>query len=135
MLTCAIAMTSCTTGRVGEKIGSLISRACSQHPDKDVIAVCDPPRNGMRPNVSAALRNCKQVKRIVYISCNPLDAFKRKDFVVKKGSLWDNARVLCGPAGVEGVSAAPFKLTYAQPVDLFPNTPHVELVCVFDRVV
>ena len=130
-------------GKVGEKIGALITRACQQHRSRDIIAICDPPRNGMRPSVSVALRSCAQVRRIVYISCNPEDKFKRKDFVVKGGSLWDNARVLCGPGpgsssssggGDGGGGGAPFKLTYAQPVDLFPHTPHVELVCVFDRV-
>ena len=40
---------------------------------------------------------CEQVRRVVYVSCNPEDKFKRKDFVVKGGALWDNARVLCGP--------------------------------------
>ena len=83
-----------------------------------------------RPVVSEVLRRCEQVRRVVYVSCNPEDKYKRRDFVVKGGALWDNARVLCGP-GREGT---PFQLEFAQPVDLFPHTPHVELVCVFDRV-
>lgn len=120
-------------GKVGEKITELIDRACSLSGSTDIVAICDPPRNGMRPAVSEALRQCAQVSRIVYVSCNPDNKFTRYDYVVGGGSLFENAKLLCAPADDD--KGGPFQLSFAQPVDMFPSTPHVELVCVFDRVV
>jgi len=56
----------------------------------------------------------------------------RKDFVVPGGSLANSIDVLCKPPeGVdEGVA---FEVAFAQGVDLFPHTPHAELVLRLDR--
>jgi tRNA (uracil-5-)-methyltransferase len=32
--------------------------------------VVDPPRNGLHPNVITALRTCKGLDTLVYVSCN-----------------------------------------------------------------
>lgn len=35
-----------------------------------IVAIVDPPRSGLHPNVLKALRTCKGLDRIVYVSCN-----------------------------------------------------------------
>jgi 23S rRNA (uracil1939-C5)-methyltransferase len=75
------------------------------------VLIVDPPRAGLGPRV------CKRIveaapKRIVYVSCNPTTLAP------------DAARI------VEGG----YVLRKVRPVDLFPQTPHVECVAVLDRV-
>jgi tRNA (uracil-5-)-methyltransferase len=95
------------------------------------VAVVDPSRTGLEPEVCRALRRCPQVRRVIYVSCNPQSKFTRWDFIVKEGSLLDNAALLCGPpSAAEG---EPFSPVFACPVDMFPNTPHCELVIAFER--
>ena len=61
----------------------------------------------------------------------------RWDYTVKRGSFIDNAVVLCGPGSGSSGSGddddAPFRPAYACGVDLFPDTPHCELVVAFVR--
>ena len=54
------------------------------------------------------------------MSCNP--ATQARDI-----------RALCAEEESEG-QGPPFRLVSAQPVDLYPQTPHVETVAVLDRV-
>ncbi len=75
----------------------------------DVI-VCDPVRAGCSESVLAAAA-AMQPRRIVYVSCNPA-TFAR-----------DAARLR--PLG--------YTLTRVQPVDMFPQTTHVELVALLIR--
>jgi tRNA (uracil-5-)-methyltransferase len=35
-----------------------------------VIGIVDPPRSGLHPSVVTALRTCKGLDRLVYVSCN-----------------------------------------------------------------
>ena len=72
-------------------------------------AVLDPPRAGCEPHVLRSLAR-SGVDRIVYVSCNPA-TFAR------------DARILADHR---------FRLQRVQPVDLFPQTSHVELVGLFD---
>lgn len=74
-------------------------------------AVVDPPRSGLGRGALEALVACEP-SRLVYVSCDPA-TFAR-----------DSARL-----GERG-----YDLTSATPVDLFPQTFHVEVVGVFDRV-
>ena len=78
-------------------------------PAPDVI-VLDPPRAGMTPKAARRVAELG-AKRIVYVSCNPT-------------TLAGNAPILA-----EGGYA----LTRLRPFDLFPHTPHVECVAVFER--
>ena len=86
-----------------------------------MVAVVDPAREGLHQEVIKALRNEKEIKRIVYVSCNPT------------GSLVKDAGLLCGPR-TKRYGGLPFKPTSAQPVDMFPLTDHCEMVMVFDRM-
>ena len=100
-----------------------------ESPNSGVVAVVDPPRTGLHPNVCRALRAQNAVTRVVFVSCNPKGLALRNDYVVRKGTLAHNAKVLCAHKG----KGRPFILTAAVPVDIFPHTPHTELVCVFER--
>ena len=72
--------------------------------------VVDPPRAGLAESVVADLAAARP-ERLAYVSCNP--------------ATW--AR------DVARLEAAGFALERAVPVDLFPQTPHVEVVSAFSR--
>jgi 23S rRNA (uracil1939-C5)-methyltransferase len=74
------------------------------------VCIVDPPRAGLHPRVSAALRLLGP-RRIVYVSCHP--------------------RAAVGDVLV--LLAAGYRLDRVQPLDLFPHTPHVECVFVLER--
>jgi tRNA (uracil-5-)-methyltransferase len=95
-----------------------------------ITVVLDPPRTGLAPSVCKALRAESAIDRIVFVSCNPHGHTLRHDYVVKGGSLAANTKILCRRGG----RSAPFILSRAIPVDLFPHTPHVELCLCFERV-
>jgi tRNA (uracil-5-)-methyltransferase len=90
-------------------------------PGCPMVAVVDPAREGLHQEVIKALRNEREIKRIIYVSCNPT------------GSLVKDAGLLCGPT-TKRYGGLPFKPTSAQPVDMFPLTDHCEMVLVFDRM-
>ena len=112
-----------------------------------VVAVIDPPRTGLAPSVCAALRANPLIARVIVVSCNPTGRRLRQDFVVHGGSFLENALILTGPLtttteyrlkrapSANAASGCPFVPTFAVPVDMFPMTPHCELVMVFNRTV
>lgn len=75
------------------------------------LALVDPPRSGMRPGALSALA-ATGARRIVYVSCDP--ATLARD---------------CAALSERG-----YRLVSATPVDLFPQTFHVETVAVLDRI-
>ena len=78
------------------------------HGKPDVI-ITDPPRAGMHDDVINAIL-LAEPKRIVYVSCNP--ATQARDL-----SLLD----------------IKYRVTRVQPVDMFPQTHHVENVVLLER--
>jgi 23S rRNA (uracil1939-C5)-methyltransferase len=76
--------------------------------DKIDAAVVDPPRAGCGPQTVRALID-QRVKRIVYVSCDP-------------STLARDARQL-----IDGG----YRLIEVQPIDLFPQTYHIESVSLF----
>lgn len=88
-----------------------------------VVAILDPPRGGVHMDVVRALRTCKLIKRIVYVSCNPT------------GSFIDDATRFCAPQEDRSSFARgpAFHIVGSIPCDLFPHTPHTELVTLFER--
>jgi len=89
------------------------SQAGEAIPSLDVrspIVVLDPPRSGLEEGAAAALMNLEP-RRIVYVSCDP-------------ASLARDVKLL----GEHG-----YRLGAVQPVDMFPQTCHVECVAVLDR--
>lgn len=87
-----------------------------------LTAVVNPSRAGLHYRVVRALRNHPAIKRLVYISCKP------------DGEAMRNFRDLCcGSNFQRKINGEAFKPVVAVPVDLFPHTPHCELVLVFER--
>ena len=76
------------------------------HPD---VIITDPPRDGMHKDVVGQIINILP-KRIVYVSCN--SATQARDL-----ALLDEY----------------YKVTKVQPVDMFPQTFHVENVVCLER--
>ena len=79
------------------------------HPD---VVITDPPRAGMNPKAVKTLLEIAP-PTIVYVSCNP-------------ASLARDGQLFCD----EGK----YRLVHCQPVDMFPQTNHVESVARFERV-
>jgi 23S rRNA (uracil1939-C5)-methyltransferase len=86
-------------------IGPLIEEA--GRPD---VVLVDPPRAGLSQKIVRRLIEC-EAPRIVYVSCNPT-------------TLAPNAAQL-GEAG--------YRLRRVKPVDMFPQTPHIECVALLEK--
>lgn len=86
----------------------------------NIVAVVDPPRAGLHNKVIRTLRWCREIKRLVYVSCDP------------KGAT-TNFIDLCRLPSNQ-YNSDPFVPVKAVPVDLFPHTSHCELVIVFERL-
>lgn len=76
-------------------------------PNADVIVV-DPPRSGLHPDVVKFIAT-SNARRILYVSCNPLTQVR------------DILQLL-------QLAPTKFTLVGVQPVDMFPNSHHVECV-------
>ncbi|KAK2145992.1 hypothetical protein LSH36_641g00053 [Paralvinella palmiformis] len=101
------------------KAETLLPSIIGQFDRNDVVAVVDPPRAGLHQDVIKAIRKCTGVKRLVYVSCKPTGAL---------ANLLDLTR-----SESRRVKGPPFRLIQAIPVDLFPHTPHFELVMLLER--
>jgi len=86
-------------------IRSLVERTGA--PD---LVVVDPPRAGLSPKIVRRVIECG-APRIVYVSCNPT-------------TLAPNAAQL---------SEAGYRLRRVKPVDMFPQTPHIECVALLEK--
>jgi len=75
------------------------------------ILVVDPPRSGVSQKVVRRIIEAAP-RRIVYVSCNPT-------------TLAPNAAQLVGDGG--------YRLRRVRPVDMFPQTPHIECVALLER--
>ncbi|NWG20779.1 MAG: class I SAM-dependent RNA methyltransferase [Chloroflexi bacterium] len=80
----------------------------AQAPGSYDIVIADPPRTGLGPDVCRALLQLRP-RRIIYVSCNPL-------------TQRDDARAL----------ASGYRISSLQGYDMFPQTPHLESLAVFD---
>ena len=93
----------CADARTG--IRPLIEQA-----GKPDVVVVDPPRAGLSAKIVRRLLEC-QAPRIVYVSCNP---------------------TTLAPNAAQMVEAG-YTLRRVKPVDMFPQTPHVECVAVLEK--
>jgi 23S rRNA (uracil1939-C5)-methyltransferase len=77
---------------------------------KPDVVVVDPPRAGLSQKIVRRVLEC-EAKKIVYVSCNPT-------------TLAPNAAQL---------TEAGYTLRKVRPVDMFPQTPHIECVALFEK--
>ena len=75
------------------------------------VVFMDPPRSGSDENFLSSVVKLKP-KRIVYVSCNPETQARDMKYLVKNG----------------------YKAKNVQPVDMFPQTHHVETVAELERI-
>lgn len=74
------------------------------------VVITDPPRAGMHEKVVNQLLDL-EAKRIVYISCNPATQVRDIDLLKSK-----------------------YKVTKVQPIDMFPQTHHVENITLLELI-
>jgi 23S rRNA (uracil1939-C5)-methyltransferase len=74
------------------------------------VVVADPPRAGFHPKALTALAALTP-ERIVYVSCNPATLARDVGDLARQG----------------------YRLDWVQPVDMFPQTPHIEAVARLSR--
>jgi len=89
----------------------LVMRELLQQSGSPDVIVVDPPRAGLSQKVVRRVIEA-EAQRIVYVSCNPT-------------TLAPNARQLVDDGG--------YKLKTVRPVDMFPQTPHIECVALLER--
>ena len=78
---------------------------------KNQVVVLDPPRSGCDKIVlETILQNIQSVKKIIYVSCNP--ATLARDLNILKNN---------------------FDIESVQPIDMFPQTKHVETLVILER--
>ena len=73
------------------------------------VLIVDPPRRGMELQVLNYLQKSK-IKKIIYVSCNPSTLAKNINHLQRN-----------------------YKVSYIQPLDMFPNTPNVETVVLLTK--
>jgi 23S rRNA (uracil1939-C5)-methyltransferase len=77
---------------------------------KPDVVVLDPPRAGLSQRVVRRVIEC-EAPRIVYVSCNPTTLAPNAAQLVEAG----------------------YRLTRVRPVDMFPQTPHIECVALLEK--
>jgi 23S rRNA (uracil1939-C5)-methyltransferase len=77
---------------------------------KPDVVVVDPPRAGLSQKIVRRLIEC-EAKRIVYVSCNPTTLAPNASQLVEAG----------------------YSLKRVKPVDMFPQTPHIECVALLEK--
>lgn len=92
-------------GDVRLALGELVQRA-----GKPDVLVVDPPRAGLSQKVVRRIIEANP-KRVVYISCNPTTLAPNAAQLVEAG----------------------YVLRRVRPVDMFPQTPHIECVALLER--
>ena len=80
-------------------------------PKPDVMII-DPPRGGMHPKLIPVVAQLNP-KRIVYVSCNPSTQVRDIKMLVEESN---------------------YTIDNIQPIDIFPHTPHIEVVTSLVRV-
>lgn len=91
-----------------EFIAGDVQKLLGKLPKNPDVILVDPPRNGLNPSIIEQIHTFSP-KKIVYISCNPTSLARDAALITKTG----------------------YSLVSVQPVDMFPQTYHVENVAIF----
>lgn len=75
------------------------------------LVIVDPPRGGMHPKVLKTITSLLP-NRLIYLSCNPVNLARDLNQLIKYN----------------------YQLMYVQPVDMFPQTYHVEIVSFLEYI-
>ncbi len=89
----------------------LVLRELVEKAGRPDVLVVDPPRAGLSQKVVRRIIEAAP-RRIVYVSCNPTTLAPNAAQLVQDG----------------------YRLLRVRPVDMFPQTPHIECVALLDRV-
>jgi 23S rRNA (uracil1939-C5)-methyltransferase len=92
-------------------IAGRVEESSEKLPPAPDLIVLDPPRKGCQPEVIAAMKRLA-AKQIIYISCNPASLARDLKMLLEEGEY-----------GLESL----------QPVDMFPQTIHVETIAALRR--
>ncbi|KAK2902457.1 tRNA (uracil-5-)-methyltransferase homolog A [Channa argus] len=103
-------------GKAEDVLPNILSALVSPN----ITAIVDPPRAGLHSKVILAIRRADNLKRLVYVACNAKAAM-------------NNFIDLCR-APSNRVHGAPFRPVRAMAVDLFPQTMHMEMLLLLERV-
>jgi len=101
-------------GKAEDKINEICATATTL--EMGLVCVLDPPRGGMPLKVITTLRRTTKVESLVYVSCDASNTIAQGNIVS-----------LCRDPS-NSLPGEPFRVVRVQPVDLFPLTPHHELV-------
>jgi 23S rRNA (uracil1939-C5)-methyltransferase len=95
-------------GRAEDVLESAIEEVNNAH---YAIVALNPSRRGCQP---AVLKKVTELapRRIVYMSCNPETLIRDAQSLVAQG----------------------YRVLLAEPYDMFPGTPHIEVICLFEKV-
>jgi tRNA/tmRNA/rRNA uracil-C5-methylase (TrmA/RlmC/RlmD family) len=91
---------------VAAKAEEVLPELLKKYSPEKTAVILDPPRKGCQPEILQLLRETKPAQ-VIYVSCHP-------------ATMARDLNVLCG----DGV----FELARVQPLDMFPQTQHVECV-------
>ncbi|KAK3919689.1 tRNA (uracil-5-)-methyltransferase-like protein A [Frankliniella fusca] len=104
-------------GRAEEVLPSVLKKCTG----KKVVAIVDPPRDGLGPSVVAELRKCKNLSKVVYI-------------VSSQRVIHKNFIEFAAPAFFTKQPSKPLVPVRVIPVDLAPHTLHCCLVVLLERI-
>lgn len=80
-----------------------------QNFEKFSTIICDPPREGLQKTASLITRF--KAQKIIYVSCAPKTFAKDAEILLQKG----------------------YQLKSIQPIDMFPQTYHIEILATFEK--
>lgn len=94
-------------GKVEDKLATVLER----NTNKNIPVLLDPPRRGCQTKVLEAITKNK-IKKVVYVSCNPSTFARDLAHLTSEG----------------------YKLEKLTLIDMFPQTAHIELVALIDKI-